>query len=319
MQVHDIVYATDFSPCAARAFPPAVELARKLGARLHVVHVMLPPLPMALDPMTYVPPAEETIEQLRKDAQLQVDALAVTARARDVEVRTVLVDGGPAAESLLHYAQTHAAGLVVLGTNGRSAPARILLGSVALRVIRHAGCPVLAIRADGGEVRATPPRRILVAFDFSPLARRTLEWAGDLTRALGGTLELLHVPEEIAILEASRGASEDYRTWRRDELHRLEQRLGDAAELHAAGVPAVITVQPGRPAAVLQERARAAEADWIALGTHGYAGLERLLYGSTAEEVLHRAEIPVLLLNPGCLTRDEARTPPAAHTAALVV
>ncbi len=58
-------------------------------------------------------------------------------------------------------------------------------------------------------------------------------------------------------------------------------------------------VEHDAPAAAILEAARAARADLIAMTTHGYGGVRRLLLGSTADKVLRGAVIPVLLQRPG--------------------
>jgi nucleotide-binding universal stress UspA family protein len=69
-----------------------------------------------------------------------------------------------------------------------------------------------------------------------------------------------------------------------------------AAELRGKGVRVRTLVRRGEPAAEIVEAAREADADLIAMTTHGRSGLRRLIFGSVAEAVLRRAELPVFLM-----------------------
>ncbi|HVC18778.1 MAG TPA: universal stress protein [Vicinamibacterales bacterium] len=145
-----ILLASDFSRVSTKAFAHAISLARTLNARLIVLHV-LEPATTAVD-AEYVPPSVwERIEAERQKAGRRRIA-AVVARARRAGVRaTPLLLWGDVAGTILRTARRERADLLVLGTHGRSGVAKLILGSVATRVIAGAPCPVLT-------VRGRPPR-----------------------------------------------------------------------------------------------------------------------------------------------------------------
>lgn len=120
----EIVLATDLSESSAAAARVAVDYAHRLGARLHLLHVLWPPTDPAPRP---------ALERLA--AELRAVAPVVTA----------VESGVPVAEKIVGYAARHRAGLIVVGTHGRSGVTRALLGSVAERVVRTAPCPVLTV------------------------------------------------------------------------------------------------------------------------------------------------------------------------------
>jgi nucleotide-binding universal stress UspA family protein len=120
--VREILVATDFSDEAEAALRRAVDYARRFGARLHLLHVF----------------AAGEVEVTR----LLADATALAGP--DVPV-TVSSTGGDPAQEILRYAERHPIDLIVVGTHGRSGVSRVLLGSVAERVLRGARCPVLAV------------------------------------------------------------------------------------------------------------------------------------------------------------------------------
>jgi nucleotide-binding universal stress UspA family protein len=148
-----ILAGTDFSDNAEAALAVAVQTARALHARLHLLHVFAP-------------------------GEIEVTELLAHAAATappDVPV-TVAATGGDAAQEILRYAMRHSIDLIVVGTHGRTGLSRALLGSVAERVLRGARCPVLVVPAASAEttkagsqagvrtqdVETPAPRRCLV-------------------------------------------------------------------------------------------------------------------------------------------------------------
>jgi nucleotide-binding universal stress UspA family protein len=79
-------------------------------------------------------------------ARAELDRLAKGARKARVRVRTVLTRGF-AAEQIVRTAKARKAGLVVMGTHGRTGFSRLVMGSVAMRVVATAPCPVMTVRA----------------------------------------------------------------------------------------------------------------------------------------------------------------------------
>jgi nucleotide-binding universal stress UspA family protein len=138
-----ILYATDFSPASRAAFTKAVEMAKRDRAPLTVAHVMLPPMLVTGD--GYVSPAtwDEINRAQRTTAQKQLDAVVKRARASGVRARGLLLEGQPADQILR---ASRRAGVVVIGTHGRTGVARFILGSVAGRVVAGARCPVVTVR-----------------------------------------------------------------------------------------------------------------------------------------------------------------------------
>lgn len=138
-----IVHATDFSRASRAAFAKAVELARRDRAPLTITHVMLPPVTMLGD--GYVSPAawDDVTRAHRTASQKKLDALVARARAAGVRARGLLLEGQPA-DQILRAAK--GAGLLVVGTHGRTGLARFILGSVASRVVAGARCPVVTVR-----------------------------------------------------------------------------------------------------------------------------------------------------------------------------
>ena len=146
-----ILVPTDFSPPCEAALATAGVLAAQFGAEIHLVHVLEDPNTTAAhasDVYGYVPPGMR--ESWRKEVQAQLDALLNLPGKPQFRVMTHVMFGSPA-RAIVDYARDNAMNLIVMGTHGRSGFAHLLLGSVAERVVRTAGCPVLTVR---GSARA---------------------------------------------------------------------------------------------------------------------------------------------------------------------
>jgi len=122
--VPDILFATDFSSISESAGHFAGQYARRLGARLHLLHVL---------------PAREP----GPDPTHNLSELARRIGAPEDSVTEVV--SGVAADEIVGYARRNGIVLIVVGTHGRTGFSRTLLGSVAERVMRHAPCPVLTV------------------------------------------------------------------------------------------------------------------------------------------------------------------------------
>src|SRR5678815_589500 len=137
-----ILVPTDFSETAARALDYASALAAKLGARIHVVHVI--GIPALGIPELGVALTSVTIDSLVRDNQAALDRL-VDSRRNQATFGDVLLRTGDPRDMILQAANEVHADLIVIGTHGRRGLARALLGSVAEEVVRTAPCPVVTV------------------------------------------------------------------------------------------------------------------------------------------------------------------------------
>jgi nucleotide-binding universal stress UspA family protein len=142
-----ILVPTDFSECSREALRRGVELARRLGGEVVLVHAVdTSPLFTAPEPFAMGPaPIVDAVAIAAKIRAGAAEALGAVAAEAGV-ARTEVLEGAPAA-SIVERARGLPADLVVLGTHGRSGVSRLFLGSVAERVVRLAPCDVLVVRA----------------------------------------------------------------------------------------------------------------------------------------------------------------------------
>ena len=135
--VKNILVPIDFSTASDAALMYGRALARRFGARLHVLHVVENAFlrPTVADPHAVEASALQRLsEQLTDDDRdhLRVAAATVKSDAPAVEIAA--------------YAKASGIDLIVMGTHGRSGVSHLLIGSVAERVVRTAPCPVLTVR-----------------------------------------------------------------------------------------------------------------------------------------------------------------------------
>ncbi|MCX6020911.1 MAG: universal stress protein [Chloroflexi bacterium] len=156
-------------------------------------------------------------------------------------------------------------------------------------------------------------QHMLIGLDGSPLAEAILPVAGTLAKRLGAQvtlLQVLHLPDDVrdtASPQQLQQLQNEAANTAKDYLLLTSERLSDADH------PVRTAVSVGDAAAEIVAFAQQGGADLIALATHGRTGLQRWVYGSVAEKVLHISPVPVLLLRP-----DEQAAPHAELQQLLV-
>ena len=145
MRTRTILHPTDFSPASRAAFARAVAEARTNKAELLIVHVLSPVTPFVGDeymsPQTYT----EVQRSMQAYGQKQLDRLVAKAKTAGARVRSLLLEG-TTADAIVRTARSKRADVIVMGTHGRTGLGRLLMGSVAQRVVGTASCPVLTVR-----------------------------------------------------------------------------------------------------------------------------------------------------------------------------
>ncbi len=301
-----LLCATDLSPASEPAWQMAQRLARILGAEVVLLHVV-PPVPIPTE--GYFPPSlfQELVEGARREGEAAIAALLEAAGDGGLKARGRVLEGPPA-QRIVEAARHESSDLVIVGTHGRTGFGRVLLGSVADRVVRTAHCPVLTVRPRPAGAAAAAGTtsgfgRILYATDFSPTARAAWPWVLALAETGDARVDLLHVTaqpvpdrhlppdivarmarllEEQARSETERFLQEAERIWpgrlRRDRLD--------------------VVIGRGVVGDQIVHLAQARGADLIVMGTHGWSGLLRWMLGSVAHHVIQTAPCPVLTVGP---------------------
>lgn len=145
-----------------------------------------------------------------------------------------------------------------------------------------------------------PPRQLLVPVDGSPASAKALEAAIGLARLDGGRLRLLHVIDELAHVngfETPRAYREDLVPRMRAEGEGLLARMRSLVWGKGVACDSVLIESgPERLCEQVAEQARRFHADMIVLGSQGRRGMDRLLMGSDAEQIVRHAPVPVLVV-----------------------
>lgn len=150
--IRKILVATDFSEVADQALDAAGVFAQKVGAQVLLVHSHVGvsdsafgDFPAGMQP--YAQGLQARLAQEKQDAAAELDSRARRLPA-GVVAQTKLLAGRPA-EAIMDEARQSAADLIVIGTHGRGAVGRAILGSVAHAILREAPCPVLLLGPHG--------------------------------------------------------------------------------------------------------------------------------------------------------------------------
>jgi nucleotide-binding universal stress UspA family protein len=151
-QIRKILTPVDFSDHSEAALSYALSLAKDLDATVSVIHVY--EVPFYLESAVLVVPtvagqALPVKDAIQLEARERFQKYLERASSKGLVPDAIdLVEGVPF-RAIVSYAKEHEFDLIVMGTRGRSGAARMLLGSVAARVIEHADCPVLTVRGAG--------------------------------------------------------------------------------------------------------------------------------------------------------------------------
>ena len=140
---HVILVATDFSDQADKAVDYAVELARKLDAKVRLIHGFVVPTLPGPESGLALPP--DMIETMERDCKHALEQTVKRYHGSGVSIEATLKWEDPR-HAVVDAAKELKADLIVIGTHGRKGLKRALLGSVAESVVRNAPCPVLTVR-----------------------------------------------------------------------------------------------------------------------------------------------------------------------------
>jgi nucleotide-binding universal stress UspA family protein len=145
-EVRQILFPTDFSGWANYALPYAAAIAHATGAAILCLHVVEPIVPAVgytglAEPM----PIADIADQLEDSAERELPKLAECEECAGLNVEDLIVHGDPAAE-IVRVADERKVDLIVISSHGRTGLGRIIFGSTAEAVVRHAHCPVLVVK-----------------------------------------------------------------------------------------------------------------------------------------------------------------------------
>jgi nucleotide-binding universal stress UspA family protein len=230
---------------------------------------------------------------LMAETSLEDACVKVQSQFRSWNVQMETAAGNPAAMIVKRAGEWHA-DLIVVGTHGRSALARVLLGSVSTAVTKDAGCSVRIVRT--GDRRRENAIHLLVAHDGSPEADAAVDAVCRRSWPAGTQVRVVSVIEALVTTRADEmaGIASTVRDINVEERQWLEYLTGEAErKCTQAGLIASSFVTEGAPKETLVTEATRWNADTIFLGARGIGLVERFLLGSVSSSVVTHAPCTV--------------------------
>ncbi len=292
-----VLCATDLSEAADEALRQADRYcAGEPRAELEVLFVE-PPLAgvaFAGSGLPALSPAEMEAARNHAREALRKQVARVKVTCGQVRLETAPA-AGPVYAEIVRRAEEGGYELVVVGGHGASGLARVLLGSVADKVVRFAHSPVLVARkpaASGG---------VIVGSDLSAGSKLALTTAAREAARRKARLTVIHClgyPPELMgfgfapLVPAPPPLPASRATQVQAARERLERELAEA------NIEAKVVVDEGEPAASIVRLAETEPTELVVVGASGKTALARMLLGSVAAAVTHRAPCPVLVARP---------------------
>lgn len=305
----NILVPLDGSELAEKAVRPAFRVATSMAersvavagdtVRLVLLRVVSPIMLVAADPMLY----DEMTRLNIDEAQAYLNTVRLSLPPDQIHVETRVISGPPA-DSIVQFAEENQVDLILMSSHGRTGSSRWVYGSVAEKVMHHAPCATVIIRAHVS-VDMFQNRKILVPLDGSPLAECALEPALSLAKAVESDVILLRVasgremgPEVMTPTGENMEATIDELTaGEREEAEAYLQKIfNDHPNQHLFFDVQTTT---GDVAETIVSYADKHHIDLIVMSSHGRSGIGRWLHGSVAEKVLRGADCATMIIrNP---------------------
>jgi nucleotide-binding universal stress UspA family protein len=294
-----IVCATDFTPRGQSATQVAVDLARRTGGWVELVHVL--PVPTA-DLLALAADAGAQEAEVQADVEARLKLTCDLLSTSDVPV-TFHVCEGEVAPSLVARARQIAADLIVTGSHGRSALRRLLLGSAGEGTVRLADRPTLVVPPGVERLGALDGARklsVIVAYDGRPASAGALAFVRGLRAHIHCDVTFVRLYwaiEEIQRLGLA--GPRDLFEPDAEIVADLDRTLRLAVGVLPGTGATSFAIKPawGEPASTIVEFAHARKSDLVIVGAESRRGLARLIHPAVATRLAREVTgVPVVFV-----------------------
>jgi nucleotide-binding universal stress UspA family protein len=295
-EIETILCPVDFSEFSIYAYEYAQSIAWHYKARLLLQYVLFSPKP--IDFWNVYPDSyEKSQRKERADTERQLQEFANRHTRTEIRQQCCVQEAAEESsvtDSILSLAESQTVNLIVIGTHGLRGFDRLVLGSVAEKVLRRAACPVLTVRKPAHHVvsSAHDPglvhlNKMLFCADFSDPAHSASKYAFSIAKEYGAELTLLHVLEDIP-------KSQDLQSATATATKRLEEYIAPETR---DGYDIKVMVRRGKPYQEITQVALEAQADLVIMGVRGHGSLHAAIFGSTTYRVIQLGAAPVLTVH----------------------
>lgn len=271
--IKDILVPTDFSKCSVSAVKVAAQLAKKLNASIHLLHVIETPV-VAYDAGMVNFESLPQAMFMKELADDNMKSLLAESFFKDIVVEHK-IEYDAIYNRINHYVEKHHINLIVMGSHGAKGFNEIVLGSNAERVVRYSSCPVLTIKQDYQDFKV---KDIVVASDFNSEADEMFKGFKQFTALFDAKLHLVRVNTQLNFETTTESNSKMKKFADRNKLENYTLKIYND-----------ITEEDG-----VLDYADEINADLLLIGTHGRIGLAHLIKGSIAEDLLNHSKRAVL-------------------------
>jgi len=270
-----ILVPTDFSSTAETAFNYALSLAKNLNNKLILFHAYQVPAPIAELPFAVL---NDERRLLKEESERKLKALSKKIQETGNVLHECVLEEGVASEMILKYAKEKNVDLIIMGTTGQSGLSGVVFGSVSLKIMEKANCPVISIPAGFSLNKAI--KRITYATDYHNSDVVAINKAVDIAQASGAQLNILHICDAII------GADEE-KTLMHDFMEKVKKTTSypnlSFQIIHGYNVEAR-----------LEQYIEDESTDMLMMATHYRSFFDRVFGKSITRNVTRETSIPVV-------------------------
>jgi len=268
-----ILIPCDFSEQAIHAYRLAIEIAHASSAELHLLHVIELPI-MHDDVLTPLPSFDENLlKELSDRSDIKLAELRKEFTHEHLHI-TTKTEFGPIVSTITNYLEENNITLIVMGTKGATGMAEVFIGSNAEKVVRHAVCPVIAVKR----------RTVLTELKHIVFPNSLEDGQEDL---------VLHVKALQHVLKATLHMVWIDTSDKVDDHAAIKRQLEDFAKRFMLKEYTVNVFKANDREIGIINFTHWINASMIAMGTHARKGLSHFFKGSVTEDIVNHVDCPI--------------------------